>query len=281
MMPDRINVKSEPLKWNPHGTARPSTLRIFRKQRSHLWLRYKKALCYNVGTEGTGPAMPSPAVISWESHLMFFGFRAFFPWKIQGPDTKEGSVEMSSQVLLMFRFLCGLSVLENSTSIPGQPFPLKCLCSVFRQLNAKVHLQEAQSSNSAAKVHHVIWRWHEAEASCCRRPGDNEKSMTFLPKALNPMSSFWLVFPSSAGDGSKTVKVLLSWVVLILRGWQQTLESPHSALWTHKYGSTDKQHNDYRWQELDLCSCFVYYCGSFPSLAHWSVTWLLKAEKQV
>lgn len=84
MMPDRINVKSEPLKWNPHGTARPSTLRIFKKQRSHLWLRYKKALCYNVGTEGTGPAMPSPAVISWESHLMFFGFRAFFPGKYKG-----------------------------------------------------------------------------------------------------------------------------------------------------------------------------------------------------
>lgn len=173
MMPDRINVKSEPLKWNPHGTARPSSLRIFKKQRSRLWLRYKKALCYNVGDweDWASHAITSCGILG--KSFKVFWVSGFFPWKIQGPDSKEGSVEMSSQVLFMFRFLCSLSVLENSTSIPGQPFPLKWLCSVFRQLNAKVHLQEAQSSNRTARVHHVIRRWHEAEASCCRRPGDN------------------------------------------------------------------------------------------------------------
>lgn len=144
-----------------------------RNREAVFGLGIRKPYAIMSGTERTGPAMPSPAVVSWERHLMFFWVSGFFPWKIQGPDTKEGSVDMSSQVLLMFRFLCSLSVLENSTSIPGQPFPLKCLCSVFRQLNTKVHLQEAQSSNNTARVHHVIRRWHEAEASCCRRPGDN------------------------------------------------------------------------------------------------------------
>lgn len=122
-----------------------------RSREAVFGLGIRKPYAIMSGTEGTGPAMPSPAVISQESHLMFFGFQAFS--QIQWPDTKEGLVEMSSQVLFMFRFLCSLSVLENSSSIPGQPFPSKCLCSVFRHLNAKVYLQEAQSSNNTARVH--------------------------------------------------------------------------------------------------------------------------------
>lgn len=180
---------------------------------------------------------------------------------------------MSSQVLFMFRFLCSLSVLENSSSIPGQPFPLKCLCSVFRQLNVKVHLQEAQSSNSTAQVQHVIWRWHKAEESCRRCPGDNEKSMTSSRPYVIILISISFICWDWVKDGKG---IVITSCPAIQRMVTDTRE-PTSALLTHKYGNTD----NYRWQELDICRCSVYYGGSFPSLVHWSVTWLLKERSKV
>lgn len=55
-----------------------------RNREAVFGLGIRKPYAILSGTERTGPAMPSPAVVSWESHLMFFGFQAFSPGKYKG-----------------------------------------------------------------------------------------------------------------------------------------------------------------------------------------------------